>query len=75
MQRPGWQTTEFWVALVVQLVGIAALAGWITPEQQSALAQAGSQIGGAIAMAAASFGYSFSRASVKKAESTKPTTQ
>lgn len=70
MNKEGYKTTEFWVAIIVQLIGVAALAGWITPEQQSATAQAASQLGGAIAMAAASFGYSFSRANVKKAELT-----
>jgi len=64
--KPGWQTTEFWVTLIVQLVGLVAALGYIVPEQASALSQAAVQIGGAISMVAAAFGYNLSRGMAKK---------
>lgn len=64
--KPGWQTTEFWVTLVVQLVGLFAALGYVTPDQSSALSQAAVQIGGAVSMVAAAFGYSLSRGIAKK---------
>ena len=35
--KPGYKTTEFWVTIIVQILGIATLMGYVTPEQQSAL--------------------------------------
>ena len=64
--KPGYRTTEFWVAIVVQLIGMGALMGWFTPEQSTALTEASTQIGGIVAMVASAFGYSISRGMAKK---------
>ena len=64
--KPGYKTTEFWVTLIVQLLGILVLFGVITPEQQSTLAEAAQQGAAAIAMALSAFGYSVSRGQAKK---------
>lgn len=65
--KPGYKTTEFWVTLLIQLVGMVALIqpNWITPEQSDALTQAITQLGGLVAMVAAAFGYNLSRGAVK----------
>jgi len=64
--KPGWQTTEFWVNIFIQLIGLAAMLGYFTTEQQSALVQAATQLGGLIGMVAGAFGYNLSRGMAKK---------
>ena len=64
--RPGWKTTEFWVTVAVQMVGLAAIFGYITPEQQNVLTDAAIQQGGIVSMVAAAFGYALSRGLAKK---------
>lgn len=68
MNKPGYMTTEFWIAVAIQIIGILAITGIITPDQSTSLGDAAQQLGGLVAMVGASFGYSLSRASVKKAE-------
>jgi hypothetical protein len=60
--KPGWKTSEFWLASAATLVGLVMASGLI---------EAGGtwdRIVGLIAAALASMGYSASRASVKKGE-------
>jgi len=64
--KPGYKTTEFWVTLITQILGIVALFGKFTPEQATALTSAMIQIAGAVSTAAASFGYSLSRGRAKE---------
>ena len=64
--KPGWQTTEFWVTMAGQVIGIVALLGYITIDQQSVLIQAATQIGGVIVMVGSAFGYALSRGLAKK---------
>jgi hypothetical protein len=66
--KPGWQTTEFWVTIFIQAIGIAALVypGFITPERSSVLMDAVMQLGAIVSMVAAAFGYSLSRGMAKK---------
>jgi hypothetical protein len=35
--KPGWQTTEFWKALITQATNLAALGGLITTQDQALL--------------------------------------
>jgi len=65
-EKPGYKTTEFWVTLAVQFVGLFAALGYVMPDQSSALSTAAIQIGGAVSMVAAAFGYSLSRGMAKK---------
>jgi hypothetical protein len=63
--KPGYKTTEFWVAILTKLAGMAALLGVFSPEQAAGIEQAITQGAGLIAMVAASFGYSISRGKAK----------
>ena len=63
--KPGYKTTEFWVTVVCQIIGILALAGVITPLQSTELSAAVQQLVGAVVMGASAFGYSLSRGSAK----------
>ena len=67
--KTGYKTTEFWVTVLVQLVGFVAALGYLTPEQSSTLVNALTQLGGIVAMVAAQFGYSLSRGNAKKNQS------
>ena len=67
--KTGYKTTEFWVTVLVQLVGFVAALGYLTPEQSSTLVNALTQLGGIVAMVAAQFGYSLSRGNAKKSQS------
>ena len=64
--KTGYKTTEFWVTVLIQIVGLIAALGYLTPEQSSTLVQAVTQIGGVAAMVAGQFGYSLSRGAAKK---------
>ena len=70
--KPGWKTTEFWMAVGVQLVGLGVATGLITPDQATALntgiAQtiAGvAQIVGGVMIVVSAVGYAVSRAIAK----------
>lgn len=58
VDRPGIRTTEFWLALIVAIGGMAA-ATWSTNPV--------AQVAGMISAALSSMGYGISRASSKKA--------
>ena len=71
--KPGWKTTEFWIAgLAPQLLGILVLTGVIGPEQQvlvqdgiEVAANAGVELWGALINIAGAFGYAVSRGLAK----------
>jgi len=67
--KPGHKTTEFWVTIFIQVVGLVAALGYLTPEQSSTIIEAITQLGGIVAMVAAQFGYSLSRGTAKKHQS------
>ena len=56
--RPGILTTEFWLALIVTLLGALA----------AVYAEPWAQVAGLVAAALAAAGYGFSRASVKRTD-------
>lgn len=64
--KEGYKTTEFWLALLGSVLGVAVTAGILTPEQSSALVESASQISGAIITALSALGYSVSRGLAKK---------
>ncbi len=37
--RPGWQTSEFWIALASQVIALLMIAGWISPADKQTLEQ------------------------------------
>ena len=67
--KPGHKTTEFWVTIFIQIVGLVAALGYLTPEQSSTIVEAITQLGGIVAMVAAQFGYNLSRGTAKKHQS------
>jgi len=67
--KPGHKTTEFWVTIFIQVVGLVAALGYLTPEQSSTIVEAITQLGGIVAMVAAQFGYNLSRGTAKKHQS------
>lgn len=72
MIKPGARTTEFWLALVAQLVGLFTLFTGVDVAPQAEGAVRG--VGGAI-VAVAALGYAISRGLAKKGalENTTPT--
>lgn len=71
--KQGYKTTEFWVTLVSQVVGILLLTGVVTPEQSEVLGIAAGKGGGIanevigiITMVGSAFGYNVSRGLAKK---------
>ena len=64
--KPGYKSTEFWVTIAVQIIGILATSGVFTIGQADALSKAAVQIGGVLAMVGSAFGYSMSRGKAKK---------
>jgi len=63
--KPGYKTTEFWIAILSQVIGILSLVGIFTPEQSEAVQKALIELGGLIVMAAGSFGYAIGRGIAK----------
>jgi len=61
-EKPGWKTTEFWLATVAMFVGTLQASGAFADESGLAKALA------VAAMALASLGYSVARGKVKAAE-------
>lgn len=59
--KPGFKTTEFWVALLTSIIGLGALFGVVGPEQQGELVQASGGLVAAITTAA----YAVSRGRAK----------
>ena len=68
MGKPGVRTSEFWVTVGVQVIGLVAALGLLTPDQADVLVQAVIQGGGIVAMILSAFGYQVSRREVKKGE-------
>lgn len=59
--KPGFKTTEFWVTLATNLIGLLVLFGVVGPEQQEELVQAAGGLVSAISSAA----YAISRGNAK----------
>jgi hypothetical protein len=55
--KPAWQTIEFWVTIITNLVGLLALTGYITPEQSGELTKSLTAIAGALLSLGVSFGF------------------
>ena len=59
--KPGYKTTEFWLAAVAQLIGLVLASGIIAPESSW------DRIAGLATAALATMGYSAARSTVKSA--------
>jgi len=64
--KEGWKTTEFWMALSAQLLGLSMITGLVTPEQGQVLGDASGQIIGGVMSAIAGGSYALSRGFAKK---------
>lgn len=64
--KPGYKTTEFWLALGTQVLALLVVLGVISPEQQDALGHSWNQLVGAIVMAVNAVGYAIGRGLAKK---------
>jgi len=64
--KPGYKTTEFWLTLVTNAVGIAVLMGAVSPEAQEPLVQAAGQLAGGVIAAVSALGYALSRGKAKQ---------
>jgi hypothetical protein len=64
--KPGYKTSEFWIALSTQLIGISMITGIITPEQGQVFTEAVTQIVGGVMTAIAGGAYAYSRGLAKK---------
>lgn len=68
MEKPGYKTSEFWVTVAVQIVGIFAAAGIFTTEEATQWQRVAEMAGGLIAMVVSALAYSNSRGTVKSSE-------
>ena len=66
MDKPGWMTTEFWVAIAGSVFGFLAAMGWIAPDQVSGGTAAIGQIAGGVIVLVGIISYIWSRVSIKK---------
>ncbi len=71
MNKPGVKSTEFYVTVLVQIIGVILALGVVTPEQSDVLVKAITQGGGIVAMLISAFAYNKGRAAVKSAEAVK----
>ena len=65
--KAGWKTTEFWITVAVQIIGLLALAGIFTSEQADQWIKMAETAGALVGMAIANAGYSISRSNAKNA--------
>ena len=63
--KPGWQTSEFWVTILVQVVSILSAMGVLTPDEASHWQSIAATGGGLIASVISAVMYTRSRTSVK----------
>lgn len=63
--KPGYSTTEFWIALINNIVGMLLILGYITPEEADQVAVAVSQVIGGVVVIASVAIYAWSRYSLK----------
>jgi hypothetical protein len=64
--KEGWKTTEFWMALVGQVLALCMLTGVVTPDQGQVLGDASGQIIGGVMAVISGGSYAISRGLAKK---------
>jgi len=64
---PGYKSTEWWLSLIVSLLGVAGTLGFLTPDQTNTLSTSISQIFGAVIAIVSVVKYIGSRTSLKAA--------
>ena len=64
--KPGIKTSEFWATAMINVVGVLAVFGVITPEQSTQLTKVAVPVAGLLAMGVSQLGYAISRGLAKK---------
>lgn len=64
--KPGFKTTEFYVTIVCQFIGMLATTGVLTPEGAEMWTQVAIQAGGLATMVLSAAGYTTSRGKAKQ---------
>ena len=64
--KPWYMTSEAWVMIITQVIGLLALTGKITSAQADTLTKAAVAIAGAIVSAVSAFGYMQNRTQIKQ---------
>jgi hypothetical protein len=62
----GWKTSEFWGALITNLMGIAMLMGYVNAEEGEELGNAVKTLAGAVITVVTTLGYIHERTALKK---------
>lgn len=65
--KPGYKTTEFWSAVITQILGLLMLFGVLEPSQGSPLGGGEAQAVGGLMAGLSTLGYSLSRGAAKRA--------
>jgi hypothetical protein len=65
--KPGYKTTEFWSAVITQVLGLLMLLGILEPSQGSSLGGGEAQAIGGLMAGLSTLGYSLSRGTAKRA--------
>ena len=66
--KKSWQTSEFWVTLITNVVGVSVLLGVVNAEEGQEIGNALKAIAGAIITIATTLGYIKGSTEVKKAK-------
>ena len=66
--KPGYQTTEFWITLVAQVVGVLQVLGVVSSEHATTINQGMGQIIGGLVMVLPALAYIYSRTKAKVAK-------
>jgi len=68
--KPGYKTTEFWLTLLAQIIGLLTMTGVIKPEEATPYLQGGGQLVGGLMTVIPQIAYAFSRGKAKAAAET-----
>ena len=63
--KPGYKTTEFWLTLLAQIIGLLTMTGVIKPEEATPYLQGGGQLVGGLMTVIPQIAYAFSRGKAK----------
>lgn len=64
--KKAWKTTEFWAALITNLIGIVMLSGYVNAAEGEELGNALKAIAGAVISLVSTVGYMHERTELKK---------
>lgn len=68
--KPWYMTSESWVLIISQILGILSMTGVLTPDQSDTISKNIPIIAGALVSIASAFGYTWNRTQVKQMRTT-----